>query len=305
VASVRRIDYALVTPARDEAANLAALAPTVVGQTLPPSAWVIVDDGSRDGTPLVAAELAREHRWITVLQTGRDDGAVADGRREGRALLSFQDGVRGLPGPVELVAKLDADVTLPPDYFERVAEAFAADLGLGIASGSRCEWERGRWRKRHVTGTAVEAQCRTYRQACWEAIQPLEARMGWDGVDEARAVLAGWRTRVIAGLEFRHHRTMGRRDGSRLRARAAEGVAAHFMGYRPSYLILRVVWHARREPSAFAMLWGYAGAAVRRRERCRDTAARAYIRRQQSARRLARRLREARGNAQETRPTDR
>ena len=287
--------YALVTPARDEAANLAALAPTVLAQTAPPAAWLIVDDGSRDATAEAAAALARRVPWIRVVHTGRRDGQVAEGRREGRALRSFQEGVDALPMAVEVVVKLDADVTLPEDYFAVLTEAFCADHGLGMASGSRCELEGGHWRRRYLTGTAVEAQVRAYRWACWQELQPLEPRMGWDGIDEARAVLAGWRTRVVDGLEFRHHRRMGRRDGSRVRARAAEGTAAHFMGYRPSYLALRALWQARREPAALAMLWGYAMAAAGRRSRCQDAAVRAYFRDQQAGRRLASRAREARG----------
>lgn len=282
-----------MTPARDEAGNLAALASSVRAQSTPPSAWVIVDDGSTDGTADVVARLARENPWITLVTSGRDGGRVAYGRREGRALLSLQDGIRALDCPVELVCKLDADVTLPPDYFTRIVAAFAEDPRLGLASGSRCELERGRWRRRHLTGTAVEAQCRTYRLACWNELQPLEPRMGWDSVDEARAVRAGWRTVVIGDLEFRHHRVMGRRDGSRIRARAAEGDAAHFLGYRVSYLALRALWNARREPAALAMLWGFAAAAGQRRSK--DPAARAYFRHQQGARRLPRRGQEASG----------
>jgi hypothetical protein len=287
--------YGLVTPARDEASNLAALAATVTSQTLLPAAWVIVDDASTDGTAQVAEELSRQHPWIRVVRTARDHHSLRDGRREGRALLTFQEGVEALGTPVALVAKLDADVTLPPDYFERLATAFARDDRIGMASGKRLEPEGDQWRLRHLTGTAVEAQCRTYRWECWRELQPLEPRMGWDGVDEARAVLNGWRTLVLEDLCFRHHRTMGRRDGRRGRARAAEGAAAHYMGYRPSYVLLRALWHARREPAALAMVWGWAGAVARRRPRCPDPEVVAYVRRQQAARHLARRLREVRG----------
>ncbi len=296
--SGRARTYALITPARDEAANLAALAETVVGQTLVPTAWVIVDDGSTDGTAQVAADLAREHSWITLVRSGREDGSVPEGRREGRDLLALQAGIRALPARVELVTKLDADLTLPLDYFEQIVAAFAADGRLGLASGTRCELQDGRWQERHLTGSAVAAQCRTYRWACWEQVQPLEPTMGWDGIDEARAVVAGWRTLVVADLRFRHHRPMGRRDGSLFRARAAEGVAAYYMGYRPSYLLLRALWHARRELSAFGMLWGWSTALAERRPRCEDADARAYVRDQQSFRYLARRLREVRQGPQ-------
>jgi biofilm PGA synthesis N-glycosyltransferase PgaC len=289
--------YALITVARDEAANLVALSEAVVRQTVKPVSWVIVDDGSTDGTAAIAAELARRHAWIAFTSTGRYAEGLPEGRREGRDLLGLHEGIRSLPRRVELITKLDADVTLPSDYFEQIVAAFAADRSLGLASGTRCERDSGRWEPRHLTGSAVAAQCRTYRWRCWEQLQPLEPRLGWDGVDEARAVVKGWRTRVVAGLYFRHHRPMGHRDGSRWRGREAEGIAAHYMGYRLSYLLLRSLWHSWRDPSALGMLWGFANAAVHSQPHCPDDAVRAYVRKQQSVRYLARRLREVRGGA--------
>jgi hypothetical protein len=286
--------YALITPARNEADSLAVLAPTVVGQTRPPACWVIVDDGSSDATVEVATELARQYPWIVLVQSGRVEGGLRQGRREGRDLLSFEEGLRAVPGHVELVAKLDADVTLPPHYFDRLLTAFLADPQLGMASGTRCELVDGRWQPRPLTRSTIAGQCRTYRLACWEAIQPLEPHMGWDGIDEARAALAGWHVHPVPGLFFRHHRPRGRRDGSSWRARSAEGSAAHYMGYRPSYLLVRALWHARHEPSALAMLWGWSGAVVRREAPCGDAAARGHVRSQQAARHFGRRLREAR-----------
>jgi biofilm PGA synthesis N-glycosyltransferase PgaC len=285
-----------VTPARNEAENLAVLAPTVIGQTVTPTVWVIVDDGSTDGTAALASELAARHAWIHLIHTGRSALRPRQGRREGRALLALQAGVDALDATVETVTKLDADVVLPPDYFERLLPEFAADPRLGLASGHRCELERGEWTRRHLPGTAVEAQCRTYRWAVWEALQPLEPRLGWDGIDEAKAVVSGWHTRVVPGLDFRHRRPMGTRDGNRLRARVAEGEAAQFMGYRPSYLLLRALWHARREPVALFMVWGYAAARVAGRSRCRDDVAVAHVRRQQSAGHLLKTFRQVKGH---------
>ena len=287
--------YALITPARNEAESLAALAETVAAQTVPPSRWVIVDDGSPDGTAGVAADLADRHPSIVLLRSGRAHDRLHEGRRLGRDLLALQEGVRLLPDGVELLTKRDADVTLPPDYFERILDAFAADPRLGMASGTRCELVRGRWRLRPLTRSTIAGQCRTYRYACWDAIQPLEPHMGWDGIDEARAILAGWHVRPLPGLAFRHHRPRGRRDGSSWRARAAEGSAAHYMGYRFSYLLLRTLWHARSEPAAVGMLWGWAAARLRREPACADEAARSYVRSQQSPRHFRQRLREARG----------
>jgi glycosyltransferase involved in cell wall biosynthesis len=287
--------YALVTPARNEATRLPALASALTAQTLLPTAWVIVDDGSSDGTGELAEELAREHAWIRVIRRSPRAGELREGRRGGRDLLSLIEGIDSLDPAIELVTKLDADVTMPPGYFERIADAFVNDPRLGIASGSRQEPVRGEWQQIHLTGTAVEAQCRTYRRACWDAVQPLEPCLGWDGIDEARAVVAGWRTLVVPRLGFRHHRPMGSSDGHAARARAAVGIAAYHMGFRPSYLLLRALWQTRRDRYSLFMLWGWAGAMLGPDMPSAELAARRHVRGQQSARHLAHRFREVRG----------
>ena len=72
----------------------------------------------------------------------------------------------------------------------------------------------------------------------------LEPELGWDGVDEVMAELRGFRTAGYHEFGFRHHRKVGEREG-RLRAGAALGRQAWYMGYRPSYLLLRAVYRSR------------------------------------------------------------
>ena len=124
---------------------------------------------------------------------------------------------------------------------------------------------------------------------------PFERRLAWDGIDEFKANALGWRTTAFEELPFRHHRPEGQRDGSAWRARTNQGIAAHYLYYRPWYLVLRSLWQARRGPAALAMIWGYAQAALAREPRLEDEAARAYLRRQQSIRLLPLRAAEAAG----------
>ena len=65
------------------------------------------------------------------------------------------------------------------------------------------------------------------------------------------------------------------------------------MGYRLSYLLIRTAYRVLRDPAAVGLLLGYARAAAGRRPRCADEDVRAYVRRQQSLRRLPLRVREA------------
>ena len=63
------LTYAIITPARNERANLTRLAESVTAQRVLPACWVIVDDGSDDGMEIVAADLAARHDWILVAAT--------------------------------------------------------------------------------------------------------------------------------------------------------------------------------------------------------------------------------------------
>ena len=288
--------YALVTPARDEAANLPRLGESLAVQTVRPQAWVIVDNGSTDATVEVARALAAEHAWIRVLSLPETSAP----ERGAPIVRAFQAGIEALEATPEIVLNLDADISFGPDYFERLLERFEADPSLGIASGSAYEFRRGAWRQRHVTGSTVWGASRAYRWQCLQDILPLEERMAWDGLDEFKANARGWRTAAFEDLPFRHHRREGERDGSSWRAGLNRGRAAHYLGYRFWYLLLRALWNARREPGALGMVFGYGAAAVAGSPRSADAEARAYLRRQQSWRSLRRRALEASGRRTST-----
>jgi glycosyltransferase involved in cell wall biosynthesis len=283
--------YALVTPARDEAENVERLAGSLAAQTVLPARWLIVDNGSTDGTVRVAAELAGAHSWIDLLEIPPATGVA----RGGPIVRAFHAGLSALGELPDVVVKLDADVTMSPEYFERLLDAFAETNRLGIASGTAYELEGSAWVPRHTTGGTVWGAVRAYRRECLSDVLPLEERMGWDGVDALKANLGGWETRTIPDLRFEHHRVEGIRDGARWRAWDAQGRASHFMGYRPSYLLFRSLRYALHEPSALAMVTGYATAAAKNSPRCSDPAVRDYLRSQQTLRALPVRVAEALG----------
>jgi glycosyltransferase involved in cell wall biosynthesis len=293
------LSYALVTPARNETRNLRRLANCLRQQTHSPTAWVIVDDGSTDDTLLAAASLAEEHDWVTVLSSPgaiTHEGPLDRGRGVGRDVIAFKAGLANLSVPVDIVLKLDADVSVEPDFFERMLAAFAVDESLGIASGTCYEFEGGEWHPQHVTAGHVRGATRAYRWSCLEDVSPLEERLGWDGIDWLKARSLGWTTKSLADLPFRHHRPMGKRDGL-LRAWVGRGEAAYFIGYRFSYMTIRALYHSRRDPRAIAMLLGYVAAWACRRPRCGDPGVRTVLRELQSLRRLGSRFREAKGRA--------
>lgn len=283
------LSYGIITPVRNEADNLPRLADAVLAQTQRPGFWTIVDNGSEDGTVELARSLAAEHGWIRVLQIP----SLPPGR--GAPIVrSFHAGLAKRPQQVDVVVGIDADVAFDPDYLERLVAEFTADGRLGIASGSGWEEIRGAWRERHLTGSTVWGATRAYRRECLEELLPLEERLGWDGIDEFKANALGWRTRIVPGLGFRHHRREGSRDGG-LRARVAQGDFCWYVGYRPTYVLLRAAFNLTRDRAAGGIVWGYARGAITRAPRLRDERARAYVRSSQRLRKLVPRVLQALG----------
>ena len=284
--------YAAITPVRDEAENLARLAASLLDQTVLPVEWLIVDNGSVDGTVEEAQLLARTHDWIRVMTA-----EAADRARPGAPVVrAFNVGFAELREPLpDVIVKLDADVSMQSDYFEKVLGAFSADERLGIAGGACLELRDGEWQETFVTGDHVRGASRCYRRECLEDVSPLEERVGWDGVDELKAAVRGWHTRLLRDVPFHHHRRVGERDGSSTTRWNRLGEGSYFMGYRFSYLLLRSLHHALRHPAALAMISGYLRAALHRERRVDDKAVRDYLREQQRLRRVPLRFREAVG----------
>lgn len=276
------LSYAAVTPARDEELNLARLGLSLAAQTVLPERWVIVENGSSDLTLRIARALAATHDWIRVVQT--EPGSGYD--RTSPYMRAFHAGVDALEGAGDLVVKLDADVSMDPDYFAGLVRAFAADLSLGIASGTLTEERDGAWREWVLLGDHCWGPTRTYRRSCLDVVLPLDDGINYAAIDETKAHLAGYTTRTLTGLPFRHHRPEGAGEGSMWRNWLGQGEAAHYMHYRPSYVLARCAYRLRADRAAAGLLVGYVAALVRRRPQCRDERVVRALRDRQRARRF-------------------
>ncbi len=285
------LTYAVITPARDEEENLQRLAASLASQTVLPQAWIVVDNGSSDGTADCVRELGELHPWIHLCTVEHLEGLV----RGGPIVRAFHRGLEELEGQPDVVVKLDADVSMDSDYFERLLAEFEADPKIGIASGGGHEQDsEGVWRLRPVGPEQAWGASRAYRWECLQDVLPLEEQMGWDGIDQVKAAAHGWWTGTITSIPFKHHRFEGERDGAPSAGWAAQGRASYYMGYRFSYLLLRALHHGRRDRAAIALLRGYVGAALTRAPRCPDVELRSLVRKQQRLREVAPRMRRLR-----------
>ena len=276
----------IVTPVRDEAGTIERVAAAVEAQTRPPDLWLVVDDGSRDETPRLLRALAAELPFMRVAGVDDDVADSAAGLERGSEARAFNAGLRlaGWHG-YDYVGKLDGDIELPPDYFERLLEALRHDPRLGIAGGVFGERGRRGWRTVREPSTHVAGALKLYRRDCLLEIGGIDERLGWDTADELRARMRGWETRALASLQARHHRRWGS-AGGRLRGCRRYGACAHAIGEPAWWVVLRALKVSRARPpiaSGLAFLAGYAAARVRRAPRVEDDVAR-FARRELRAR---------------------
>jgi glycosyltransferase involved in cell wall biosynthesis len=274
----------LITPVRNEEANLARTARALAAQTRPPDLWIVVDDDSTDSTPDILRELARELPFLRVLaapprhtRSAPDRLALAAEARAFNWALSSVDFTT-----FTHIGKLDGDIEPAPDYFARVLAAFAREPRLGIAGGSLLEAAGGGWRLDRVPDYHVRGALKLYRRDCFEAIGGIEERLGWDTIDETYARMRGWATRTLPDAVARHHRPVGTADGA-LRGRARHGECAYILHYGPLWVLLRSFKVAGSRPlgiSGAAFLYGYLRSAVTRTPRVDDEGFRRFTRRE-------------------------
>lgn len=273
--------YVVVTPVRDEAGHIGLTIASMQAQTVRPLRWVIVDDGSTDGTGAILDALA-PIPWITVVHRA-DRGHRANG---GGVVEAVEEGLRRL-GDVawDYLAKLDGDLSFEPGYFEAVLARLHDDPRLGIGGGTVCRREGDAL----VVDSAsdppfhVRGATKVYRRACWEQIRPLSRAPGWDTIDEVKANWRGWRTATFADCRVEQHKETGSADG-RWRNGFKNGYANYMTGYHPLFMLAKCVKRLPRTPvglSAAALAAGYLSGYVRRVPPVCEAEAIRFLRREQ------------------------
>lgn len=276
----------VISPVRNEAVYLQRTIDSMVVQTVRPTIWVIVDDGSTDETPAIAAAAAAKHDWIRLHRrkdrgSRRVGGGVVEAFDEGLSLFDIDD--------YHYLCKLDGDLEFEPTYFQRLFEKFEADPQLGTASGKA--WI-------HVSGHLVpersgddfsQGQTKLYRVACFKQIGGFVREVMWDGIDCHRCRMYGWKARSFRDPELRfiHLRPMGSSFKSIFHGRLRWGRGQYFMGTHPLYALAISAYRMLERPWILGGLligFGYFSAWYRRSLRYDDAKFLAYLRRDQIAR---------------------
>lgn len=272
--------YVIITPARDEEAHLERTILSVVAQTMRPVQWVIVNDGSRDGTASVIDRYAALYPWITARHRSNR------GYREagGGVVDTFYDGYAQIESSEwDFLVKLDADLSFATDYFECCFCEFTKDQRLGIGGGGIYHEENGELKLEKNPKFHVRGATKIYKRECWEGLGGLLRAPGWDTVDELKANMLGWNTRSFLDLRVSHYRFTGAADGA-WKDCIKNGRANYVTGYHPLFMLFKCVRRLAKRPyliGSTGLLWGFLSSYWRRTPQVDDRKLISYTRRQQ------------------------
>lgn len=275
--------YVLITAARNEEKYIERTIQSVISQTILPEKWVIVSDGSTDGTDEIVKRYEAHYDFIQFMCL------ESNGERNfASQVYTQQVGVELLQDiKYEFIGMLDADISFQPDYYQRVIAKFQENRELGIAGGRLSDFCGGKWvRQRVSTSWSVSGPIQMFRRQCYEDIGgyfPLE-RGGQDGVAEVMARMHGWEVKSFPDIEVLHYRRTGTEGRNIWHARLNGGIIQYSVGYHWLFAIARSLYKIFERPyllGSILTLCGFCWANLQKKELVVPDEVRQYLRREQ------------------------
>jgi biofilm PGA synthesis N-glycosyltransferase PgaC len=237
--------YVLITPARNEAQYIELTIKSMVAQTFPPLKWVIVSDGSNDGTDEIVRKYIVDNPWIELLRMPERAERHFAGK-----VHAFNTGyARAKELNPDVIGNLDADVSIEPDHFQYLLSKIAENPELGVG-GSPFREGSVQYDYRFSNIENVWGGCQLFRRECYEGIGGYTPVKG-GGVDHIAVVSArmrGWKTRTFTDRVCIHHRQMNTAQQGALKAKFKLGAKDYSFGNHPVWELFRTLYQTTKTP---------------------------------------------------------
>jgi len=277
--------FVIISPVRNEEKYIERTIFSVTSQTIKPLFWLIVDDGSRDKTADIVKSYSKLHKWIKLIRK-KDRGHTEVGRG---VIEAFNMGLQMLQDiKWEYIVKLDCDLYLEEDYFEKLSNKFFTNQKLGIAGGTSFMQYKNGFYEEKMPFFHPWAGARMYRRKCFGAICGLKETLGWDTIDLVRAQMKNWQTQRFEDLKIVHYRRMSSRKGL-WEGKLRTGKNFYITGYSPVFLIARSIYRLTQRPfliESLGVVYGYFKAMLKKEPLVVTEDEKKFLRKQQQKRLL-------------------
>lgn len=218
--------YYIVIPTYNEEQFIGLTLQSLADQTVLPTKVIVVNDNSTDSTPEIVLAFAEKHPWISLV-TKTSSAIHLPGSK---VIQAFQKGLESIDEDYDLIAKVDADLIFPSNYFETIIQHFESDATIGMVGGFCYIEKNGEWILENLTDKDhIRGALKAYRKATFKQIDGLRAQMGWDTVDELLCKFYNWKVVTDESLHVKHLKPTGANYNKT--ARYKQGEAFYTLGY--------------------------------------------------------------------------
>lgn len=218
--------YYIIIPAYNEEAFMAITLQSLVEQTVLPSKVIVVNDNSTDRTPEIVTEFSQKYPFISLV----NKVSSAIHLPGSKVIQAFHEGEKAIDDKYDIIAKVDADLIFPKNYFETIINHFKSDSTIGMAGGFCYIEKNGDWILENLTDKDhIRGALKAYRKEAFKQIGGLKPQMGWDTVDELLCKFYGWKVVTNESLHVKHLKPTGASYNKT--ARYKQGEAFYTLGY--------------------------------------------------------------------------
>jgi len=275
--------FAIVTPVKDEINYFPKTVKSILSQEVKPQKWIIIDDGSSDGTTEVIKKAEKENDWIEGIYREPNKNRNPGGEFVlgiGLEKLNIED--------YDFIVRMDGDLDFGNNYFKVLFEKFDGNPKLGIASGVCFITRDGKQIEEKHPRFHTRGPLKTYRTQCYKDINGLLNCLGWDSIDELKANMLNWNSQSFPELRI-HHLKKTQSSGGIFRGSFNKGVASYNFGSHPLYVMVQALYillFLRYKSNSIGLLWGFFSSMIKQKPRPIDKELIKYIRKQQMNRLL-------------------
>lgn len=278
--------YVIITPAFNEAAYIGKTIESVLTQMVKPLMWVIVDDGSTDQTAEIIKRHTVKYPSIQYVHRAKDPNQSYYSSN----VYAIFEGLKYLQSvEYDFLAILDADISLPPDYYEKILNRMQSDEKLGIASGVYIDrLAENKFRKVLNDRRSTPKALMVFKKQCYQDIGgflPMKYG-GEDTVACFTARMRNWKAWSFPDIVAIHNKPVGTgHSKGLLKIRFRQGVGEYFMATHPLFFLLKSLRRCLKEPplilGGIARLAGYFYAYFMREKRQISDTITQFIRKEQ------------------------
>jgi len=279
-------NYVLITAVRNEEKFIEYPIKAILSQTVLPSRWIIVSDGSTDRTDEIVLRYSAQHAFIKFIRRESKNEGVDFSSK----VYSIYEGYNQLKKmEYDFIGILDGDVSFSPSYYKRILTKFKENRNLGIAGGLIFDKHNDRCIRRSPSDIEYVSGCiQLFRRKCYEDIGGLLPikEGGEDTVAVITARMKGWEVEAFEELTVFHHKHSKVIRGV-LKESFREGKLFYSLGSHPLFESIKSIKKLNDKPFilfAFIRMCGYIWPYIKKQRRTVSDEFVKYLRKEQLSR---------------------